>query len=129
VVLSVACPIVLAALVLLRPACAFGPLPQSGCEGIDRAFQGYLSPGKCPIPAIPTFQSYALAGVPLDIRGSNVQRLYPVAVADAAPGASEEREEQGFHWRRALTESFTFLLIEQSSGLSANAAIALIEGF
>ena len=30
------------------------------------------------------------------------------------PAAASVLEKQGFHWRRALTESFTFLLIEQA---------------
>jgi len=35
-------------------------------------------------------------------------------VGNAVPGSSEERHEQGFHWGQALTESLTFLLIEQA---------------
>jgi hypothetical protein len=40
---------------------------------------------------------------------------FPVAPEDLdAHSTLPARERQGFHWRRALTESFTFLLIEQA---------------
>jgi hypothetical protein len=55
-----------------------------------------------------------LAADVLDIRKLRTPRLYAAAVGDGLPGASEERDKQGFHWRRALTESFTFLLIEHA---------------
>jgi len=42
--------------------------------------------------------------------------VFPIANGDldAAHGTLPARKRQGFHWRRALTESFTFLLIEQA---------------
>jgi hypothetical protein len=40
---------------------------------------------------------------------------FPMAPGDPDPHSTlPAREKQGFHWRRALTESFTFLLIEQA---------------
>lgn len=110
---AMACRIVLAALVLLWPACAFGQLGQSGCDGIDKTLED------CPaarglIREIPTFHSYALRGEALDIRGLHTQELYAASVGDAVAGDSEKGDAHGFHWGRALTESLTFLLIEQA---------------
>ncbi|MGB7600608.1 MAG: hypothetical protein WBM24_09915 [Candidatus Sulfotelmatobacter sp.] len=47
--------------------------------------------------------------------GSNLGGQEPSAAFDDAPSAdSSQPEKEGFHWGRALTESLTFLLIEQA---------------
>jgi hypothetical protein len=74
--------IVLVALVVFCSACGFSQLPQSGCNGIDKAFQGCFPAGKCPIRGIPTLQRYALAEGVLDIRKLRIQRLY-LGIAEA----------------------------------------------
>ena len=108
------CRIVLAAVVLLWPACGVGQLPQSGPNAIDKTLEDCISAGKDTIPGIPTFQSYALGGSFLDNKGLDVQGFHAAAVGDAAAGTSAERDKQGFHWGRALAESLTFLVIEHA---------------
>ncbi|MFZ3368646.1 MAG: hypothetical protein WA239_16150, partial [Candidatus Sulfotelmatobacter sp.] len=108
------CRIVLAAVVFLWPACGLGQIPPSGCNAIFKAFKDCTLAGKDAIPGIPTFQSYALTGSLLDNKDLDAQRFHPATADDAATGTSAEPDKQGFHWGRALTESVTFLLIEQA---------------
>jgi len=45
---------------------------------------------------------------------SSGQSFHAAPVDDATGGTSAESGQQHFHWARALTESFTFLVIEQA---------------
>ncbi|MGA8705255.1 MAG: hypothetical protein WB625_26775, partial [Candidatus Sulfotelmatobacter sp.] len=108
------CRIVLAAVVFLWPACGFSQVPQSGCDAIFKAFKDCTSAEKDTIPRTPTFQSYALTRNPLDNWNLDAQRFHAAATDDVVTGTSAEPDKQGFHWGRALTESVTFLLIEQA---------------
>src|ERR1039458_6066211 len=105
--------IVLAAIVLLLPVCGFGQLPQSGCDGIDNAFEGCLAATKNPIGGLPSFRGYLRKGF-FDDGALSGQRFQSATIGDAAARTSAERDTQNFHWGRALAESFTFLVIEQA---------------
>jgi hypothetical protein len=68
--------------------------------------------GKSTIPALASLQNSALTSGYEE--ASSGQSFHAAPVDDATGGTSAESGQQHFHWARALTESFTFLVIEQA---------------
>ena len=105
--------ILLAAVVFLAPGCSLGQLIQIGCDDF------YKPRSDCNTP-----QRNALAVYPTFLSSTSPRRLWndgnlrgqesSVPFDDASSPASSQPEKEGFHWGRALTESLTFLLIEQA---------------
>jgi hypothetical protein len=71
-----------------------------------------LRSAKVRFPALATLQNSALTSGYEE--ASSGQGFRAAAIDDATGGTSAESEQQHFHWARALTESFTFLMIEQA---------------
>lgn len=107
--------IITTVVVLLLPICVLGQLPpsSSGCDALYKVLNSYCSVGNY-TPPIPTFKNYARAASLLSNRDSEDQTSHPESVEPAPSATSAESENQRFRWRRALTESFTFLVIEQA---------------
>jgi len=107
------CRIVLAAILLLWPACGLGQLSPYGCDTIYDALS-CISAEKPTILDVPTFQNYALKQDFLENGDLDVQRFNATALDDASTGTFATSEKHGFYWGRALTESLTLLVIEQA---------------
>jgi hypothetical protein len=101
------------AVVSLCSAFAFGQWPRSPCDGINNALTDCTSAEKGALASDPAFQSYASIERFLNDGNVDAQQSDASTLGDA-PTAAPSEAEQGFHWRRALTESFTFLIIEQA---------------
>src|SRR5208283_1273089 len=106
--------IFLAAFVLLGSACGFGQVFRRDCNSTFNTFKDCASVAHDAIAGFPI-----LASDTAKRRPSNDWRVdAQTSQAAGADGeASETRslpEPQGFHWGRALSESLTFLLIEQA---------------
>ena len=106
--------IVLHGVVLLWSACSFGQLPLSGCDAMSTTFKDCASAWKRTIPGAQTFQSIASTENFLNIPDFDGQGSHAAALGDADAATSVQPGKQGFHWARAFTESFTFLVIEQA---------------
>ena len=109
---------------LLLPVSCLGQLPSSRCDSIKRTIENCtfltaveaaqnLAPGGSPAPNS--------AGLPADTTasGQSSNPAVPSATAnDPAAGtflpAQQTPQKQGFHWRQALKESLTFLVIEHA---------------
>jgi hypothetical protein len=113
-VVNKSCGPILVAVVSLCSPFAFGQLRQPPCDGINNALVDCASAAKGTVPGKPTFQSYASTERVLNDGNVDAQRSDPSILSDAPAAASSEAAQQGFHWGRALTESFTFLVIEQA---------------
>jgi hypothetical protein len=107
------CPIVVAVVSLWTPF-VFGQLLPSSCDGINSALIDCASASEAPAPAKPTFQSYASTGKFFNHGNVDPRQSDASTFNDAPAPPSPQAEYEGFHWRRALTESFTFLIIEQA---------------
>ncbi|MFZ0319980.1 MAG: hypothetical protein WAL56_12725 [Candidatus Sulfotelmatobacter sp.] len=102
--------ILLVTIALLFPAGAYAQSLISACETTSD------DTGNCPISIIPT-------RIPLADHLAVYDDLIQNSLSQASSPASEHSfpdvqihsiGNEGFHWSRALTESFTFLLIEQA---------------
>lgn len=99
-------------LVLLLPAVCYAQLPSSRCD----ARKGALA--DCPFltdnEAVQEVRSpkgdFLDGAVPTENSQTGTDSQPDSGHVAVAP----ETQKQGFHWRRALTESFTFLVIEQA---------------
>src|SRR5579862_5128661 len=108
---TMACRIVLAGLVFLAPACGLCQLTSIGCGDIYNPFNVCSIPQRNTLAVASTFLS---TSSPVRVSNDgNRGGQESSSVSDDAPGTSPEGKD-GFHWGRALTESFTFLLIEQA---------------
>jgi hypothetical protein len=107
------CRIVLAAILFLAPACGLCQLLPVGCADIYKPFNACSIPQRDILAAAPAFSSSS-SRVRLWNNGNPVGRESSAAFDDAPSAASSQPEKEGFHWGRALTESLTFLLIEQA---------------
>jgi hypothetical protein len=111
------------AAILLLAAGAFGQSLLSRCDS------GYIAPEDCLPPvndassSTAGLQSHNPAEDPPDLNVLHLSVLrtqsFRAAASNTATGVlaggpSSEGEREGFHWRRALAESFTFLAIEQA---------------
>lgn len=107
------CRIVLAAVVLLASACSLCQLTPTGCDHFCKPLSDCNISQRNRLAAGPTFLG---SSSPVSLwNGSNLGGQEPSAAFDDAPSAdSSQPEKEGFHWGRALTESLTFLLIEQA---------------
>src|SRR2546428_4006868 len=108
--------------VLLLPAIGFGQLPSSRCDSIqstleDCTFSTGIEPAQNAVPDGSAASAANLldhSAVPAET--SKPTRLSPIdnhlnAISVVVP---EPPRKQGFHWRRALFESFVFFSIEQA---------------
>ena len=99
---------------LLWSAVCFGQLPSSGCDASKDAlphcnFVTEFEPVQ--------IQTLTLQGTPLSRGGGTESSGTSTDGEAAARGAvmvTVPLEKEGFHWRQALTESLTFLVIEQA---------------
>lgn len=91
--------------VLSVPAVAFGQLPSSQCDS-----QRSLADCSALTPAQPPTGDTLILNL-LDNSGSNPNAPRAGDVTSPTPDVPERER---FHWRRALTESATFLVIEQA---------------
>ena len=111
------------AVILSCPARSFAQFTQPACDRTFTSFSdchGVQQPTFAGLPTLPRYVSTAKLG-----EGTNLSRQsFPpkssskAASDDGSNIASSQNnnnnEKQGFHWGRALTESLTFLLIEQA---------------
>lgn len=100
-------------LILLVPLAGFGQLPSSACDSSNSALAECASITQFEAAQSRTFSSATL----LDTSGgmeasSDGTTDAPTSAHNAISSVSLQAEH--FHWRRALTESFTFLVIEQA---------------
>jgi hypothetical protein len=111
--------LVLAAVVYVAPALTFGQLQRLRCEARSDDFKEYAASATqavC-VPQRPPLSRDLLAErEPLAERVPREARHLAADDFDSKSSAAMARqpEKLGFHWGRALTESFTFLLIEQA---------------
>ena len=110
---TMACRIVLAAILFLAPACSLCQLLPVSCNDIYKPFNDCSIPQRDILAAAPAFSSSS-SRVRLWNGGNLVRQQSSAAFDDAPSAASSQPEKEGFHWGRALTESLTFLLIEQA---------------
>ncbi|MGB8582651.1 MAG: hypothetical protein WCD47_17660 [Candidatus Sulfotelmatobacter sp.] len=106
------CRIVLAAVAFLVPERSFCQLIPVGCDAGHQPLGDCNPPPRNAFAFAPTFLSSS-SSVRRWNDGNSVGPEAPSAI-DNAPGGSSSQEKEGFHWGRALTESLTFLLIEQA---------------
>jgi hypothetical protein len=112
--------IVFTTVILLWVGIIFGQSTRAACDFGDNS-------ANCPIndqdSRAPFFSNAASAGSfaenildydALLVQGSHDPESRNAPGDFEPPGTARDLENQGFHWRRALTESFTFLLIEQA---------------
>jgi hypothetical protein len=100
-------------LLLLLPLVCYGQLPSSRCDSTQSSLED------CPflVHLEPAKEQFSTSKLPY--RGVLPLETFE-ASTDNEPDsghttiASQAPPTEGFHWRRALTESFTFLLIEQA---------------
>lgn len=106
--------IFVASVVLLGSAGSFGQLSQPGCNAIFSPVKDCPSPAHAAIPGIPILADAAT--IPRPLNDWRVEAQTPQAAGESGEASETPSlpEEQGFHWGRALTESFTFLVIEQA---------------
>ncbi|MGA9507683.1 MAG: hypothetical protein WBV55_03445 [Candidatus Sulfotelmatobacter sp.] len=110
---TMTCRIVLPAVLFLAPACSLCQLIRIGCDHIYKPFSECNIPRRNNFAVAPTFlrSSSSVSG----LSDGNLGGQKSSAAFDDAPGtASSQPGKEGFHWGRALTESLTFLLIEQA---------------
>ena len=106
--------VLLLSILLLSPLC-FGQLPSSRCDSTKSALEecSSLTPFEFPQDKIIAFKKN-----PLDHSAGQAESSEPTT--DSEPASREATLTpvppltQGFHWHRALSESFTFLVIEQA---------------
>lgn len=104
------CRVALLAFVLAGPAFVFGQLLP--CVARSGAFKDCTALSTTTIPDLASLQNRALTDK--DEGTSGFQSFHAPTIDDATGGTSAESEQPHFHWARALTESFTFLIIEQA---------------
>jgi hypothetical protein len=101
--------------ILLFPVVCFGQLPSSGCDSNkstleECALLTYVEPSgmqAAPFKWSLPHRDAAWVATPEEIPDNEPDSGH-------AAIATVPLQREGFHWRRALTESFTFLLIEQA---------------
>jgi hypothetical protein len=97
---------------LLSPVC-FSQLPSSRCDSTRSALKDCIY-------LMPSTQNQILTsqGNPVDRHALLAESSGATSDGQSDSGettiAPEPAKQEGFHWRRALTESFTFLVIEQA---------------
>jgi hypothetical protein len=99
--------------VLLMPLVCFGQLPSSRCDEGKNALEDCVFLTQSEPAAEKVFMSNG-SFVDRDEALSQSSQAMTDGEADSAATLSSSAEKRGFHWRRALTESFTFLVIEQA---------------
>jgi len=121
--------ILAAIVVLLLRASGFGQLPASRCDANATAIRdcsfltqpepehnAFTSPTSTPTFFTP--KALATAETPLDLGTAPSESDSRATESDPDSGQTTNTEPsfttEGIHWRRALTESFTFLIIEQA---------------
>src|SRR5208283_415732 len=101
--------------VLVFSAVCFSQLPSSRCDSSKSALEDctFLTPFEPVQDQIFTSKSGSLdrSAVPAESSEAATNRM---PSSTEATIASMPPRTEGFHWRRALTESFTFLVIEQA---------------
>jgi hypothetical protein len=101
--------------VLIFSAVCFSQLPSSRCDSSKSALEGctFLTPFEPVQDQVFISKSSSLdrSAVPAESSEAATNRM---PSSTAATIASMPPQTEGFHWRRALTESFTFLVIEQA---------------
>ena len=106
--------IFLAAFVLLGSACGFGQVFRRDCNSTFNTFKDCASVAHDAIAGFPILASDTAKRRPLNdwrVDAQTSQAAGPDGEASEPPPLPEA---QGFHWGRALSESLTFLLIEQA---------------
>ena len=97
---------------LLAPFC-FSQLPSSRCDSTEGALKTCIY-----LPQIDTTPERALKpdAHAVEVRALQAARAATDGESDSGQTtmAAEPSRNDSFHWRRALTESFTFLVIEQA---------------
>jgi len=106
-------PILSVVLFLLSAVC-LGQLPSSRCDSNSIPITDCTLPAQAPAPDGP-FKSTNMfldSAAPEDHQNALPNKTFedPAASRTASPAA----EKHGFHWKSALRESFTFLVIEQA---------------
>jgi hypothetical protein len=109
--------------VLLLPAIGFSQLPSSGCDSTKNTLEDCTSLTRIePVQSV-VFSRTATSAHILDHRvaleENSSETRHPSAtdnelITNAFILAPKPRQEQSFHWKRALFESFVFFSIEQA---------------
>src|SRR5579864_1128807 len=100
--------------ILFLSLLCFGQLPSSRCDASKSAIQDCTF-----LTQFESGQAAVFPAGPGPLDRSAVPAESSAATTDSGPAsegaaAAMPPEKKGFHWRRALTESFTFLVIEQA---------------
>jgi hypothetical protein len=111
---ALGCRIVFAALLPLGPICSLGQLAQSGYESFFKPPRNCSTTEKTALSNLHSFETSTSTERIADDGNINAPRSDAAALEDAPSPASSQPDKQSFRWRRALTESFTFLVIEQA---------------
>ena len=93
---------------LLAPFC-FSQLPSSRCDSTEGALKTCIY-----LPQIDTTPERALKPDAHAVEVRALQATDGKSDSGQTTMAAEPSRNDSFHWRRALTESFTFLVIEQA---------------
>jgi len=107
---------VAAAVVLFLPTACFSQLPSFRCDSSKSALEDctFLTQFETVRDQIFTSQRSSFdRSLLLAESSESTTDTYNDPASGRPPAASVSPQEEGFHWRRALTESFTFLVIEQ----------------
>jgi len=107
---------ILTAAVLLWAAIGFSQSLASRCD-LDRSLEDRLVASQNTIPGFAASQQWPKCVLDHDVllgQGLHEAASHSSSGALDPVIAAREAENEGFHWRRALTESLTFLLIEQA---------------
>jgi hypothetical protein len=108
------CFFIVATVLLPLSASAYGQSPLSPCDSegniLEECILGRNSANSIASPP----ESYIPAKDSPDLGVFGSQSLNAAASGTATAGTFSARETDGFHWKRALEESFTLLAIEQA---------------
>lgn len=111
---AVDCRILLAAVLMLIPVSGLGQLAPSVCDAIYKTIEDCSSEYEDKTTAATcAFQSPNLSDGLLNNQNFESDSVHAAALDDA-PSPAPESDKLGLHWRRALTEAATFLVIEQA---------------
>ena len=99
--------------ILLFSAVSFSQLQASGCDSSNDVLEICTVPARSQAAPGPMFSSEGISFDQSTLRAGRAAKDRDPA-SERAASAPVLPEKQGFHWRQALTESLTFLVIEQA---------------
>ena len=101
-------------LALLVPAASFCQLPSSACDSSERALADCASFTKFEAAPAGRFASSTTPLQAIAAVGATSDGTTDAPTSARSAVSSMSLQPEHFHWRRALSESFTFLIIEQA---------------